>query len=66
MERPKLLGDKLRQYRPQPTGDGAASFHREVVFAMRGDPTERREILAGLLLVALILALVAIALRDVL
>jgi hypothetical protein len=34
--------------------------------AMRGDPTERREVLASLLLVALILALVAIALHDVL
>jgi hypothetical protein len=34
--------------------------------AMRGDPTERREVLAGLLLVALILVLVAIALHDVL
>jgi hypothetical protein len=32
---------------------------------MRGDPTERRERLAGWLLVLLILALVAIALRDV-
>jgi hypothetical protein len=34
--------------------------------AMRGGPTERREILASLLLMALILALVAIALHDVL
>ena len=33
--------------------------------AMRGDPTNRRELLAGWLLVVLILALVAIALRDV-
>jgi hypothetical protein len=32
---------------------------------MRGDPTERRELLASWLLVLLILALVAIALRDV-
>jgi hypothetical protein len=32
---------------------------------MRADPTERREILASLLLVALILSLVAIALHDV-
>jgi hypothetical protein len=33
--------------------------------AMRGDPTDRRERLASWLFVALILALVAIALRDV-
>ena len=33
--------------------------------AMRGDRTDRRELLAGWLLVVLILALVAIALRDV-
>ena len=32
--------------------------------AMRGDPTNRREVLAGWLLVLLILALVAIALND--
>ena len=32
---------------------------------MRGDPTNRRELLAGFLLVLLILALVAIALQDV-
>jgi hypothetical protein len=32
---------------------------------MRGDPTDRRERLASWLLVALILALVAIALHDV-
>jgi hypothetical protein len=32
---------------------------------MRGDRTDRRELLAGLLLALLILAFVAIALRDV-
>jgi hypothetical protein len=32
---------------------------------MRGDPTNQRELLASWLVVALILALVAVALRDV-